>query len=230
MARELLGNNSLIGKGAESQVFLGEILGKKVVVKQRISKPYRDALFDREFRRNRTRTEAKVMIDLYLNGLNVPAPIFVDLKNYVIVMEYIEGRKLIELINTLELETIKKYAEELGIQVGKMHSLDIYHGDLTLGNILVTKDEKLYLIDFGLSGYSRDIEEYAIDLHLLRRNLLAVVPDLYNVFFENFLKGYRKTYSKDYEAVIKRFEEIRLRGRYVEERLKRKLVREKYIE
>ncbi len=220
----------LLGKGAESLIYIGEIFGQKIVIKQRVSKPYRNEIFDKEFRRVRTRTEAKVLIDLFLNGVNVPTPLFVDLKNYVIVMEYINGKKLIDVIEELNQEKIMIYAEELGRQVGKMHSLDIYHGDLTLGNILVTKNEKLYIIDFGLAGYSRDIEEYAIDLHLLRRNILAVIPDLYDTFFTNFLKGYRSSYSKDYNAVIKRFEEIRLRGRYVEERLKKRIWREKYIE
>lgn len=220
----------LLGKGAESYIYTGKIFEYKLVIKQRIGKPYRNKLFDIEFRRVRTKTEGKILIDLFLNGLNVPAPLFIDLENYIIIMEYIEGRKLIEIINNIAVNKLIKYARELGSQVAKMHSLDIYHGDLTLGNILVTRDDKIYLIDFGLAGYSRDVEEYAIDLHLLRRNLLAVSPDLYNVFFENFLEGYRSNYSKDYNAVIKRLKEIQLRGRYIEERLKKRIEKERYIE
>jgi len=220
----------LIGKGAESLVFLGTILGKRVVVKVRVSKPYRNPLFDEEFRRSRTRIEAKVMLDLRRNGVNVPFLYFFDTKNYVIVMEYVDGVKMIDVINTLDDPAIKKYAEKLGMQVGRMHSLEIYHGDLTLGNVLLTRDDKLYLIDFGLAGYSKDVEEYAIDLHLLRRNLNAVIPEKSELFFKSFLKGYEKSFEKDLGEVLRKLEEIRLRGRYIEERLKKKIRREKYVE
>jgi len=231
MAGEYLNAMRLaIGKGAESVIFLGEILGRKVVVKIRLKKLYRNEIFDQEFRRSRTRIEAKVMIDLRRNKINVPAVFFFDLNNYVIVMEYIEGHRMSDIIYKLNDELIARFAEEIGYQVGRMHSLNIYHGDLTLGNILLSKDGKIYLIDFGLAGYSGDVEEYAIDLHLLRRNLLALIPEKSELFFKNFLKGYEKGYDRDLTEVLRKLEEIRLRGRYVEERLRRKISREKYVE
>jgi TP53 regulating kinase-like protein len=224
VADELL-DTRIIGKGAEALVYVGELFGKKIVVKQRISKPYRHRLFDEKFRRERTRIEGKILVDLYLNNVHVPTPLFIDVDNAVIIMEYIRGRKMIELVG----ERILEYAYKLGVEVGKMHSLNIYHGDLTLGNVIVSSNDEVYLIDFGLAGYSRDVEEYAIDLHLLRRNLYAVAPELYKDFFDEFLKGYRETITKDYHMIINRFEEIRLRGRYVEERLRKKIERDKYI-
>jgi len=220
----------VLSYGAESVVYIGYILGRRVVVKERISKPYRNPKFDEEFRRYRTRIEAKILSDLCNAGVNVPKPLIVDLKNYIIVMEYIDGVKMIDLINDLKTDEIEYYAYNIGRQLGRIHSLDIYHGDFTLGNLLVTSDRKVYIIDFGLAGYSRDIEEYAIDLHLLRRNILAVYPDILDLFMNSVKKGYVETYSKDSELVFKRLEEIRLRGRYVEERLKKRLEREKYIE
>lgn len=220
----------LLSKGAEAVIYLTEICGVKIVIKQRISKPYRHIDFDHEFRLHRTKIEAKILSDLYLNKVRVPAPLFIDFKNYIIAMEYIEGEKLINTIRSLSSDKLAKYAEELGEQIGLIHSLEIYHGDFTLGNtILCSRDEKLYIIDFGLAGYSRDIEEYAIDLHLMRRNILAVDPDIYSLFFNKLLYGYSRVFNK-YEQVFKRLEEIRLRGRYVEERLKKRLIGEKYIE
>jgi len=220
----------ILSIGAEAIVYLVEVNGLKIVVKQRVSKPYRHIVFDNEFRLYRTKIEAKILTDLYLNKIRVPAPLFVDLKNYIIAMEYIEGDKLINIINNLDKLHLEEYAEELGEQIGLIHSFEIYHGDFTLGNvILCSRDRRLYVIDFGLAGYSRDIEEYAIDLHLMRRNILAINPDLYNLFFNNLLRGYSKVFDKS-DLVLKRLEEIKLRGRYVEERLKRKLIGEKYIE
>ncbi|ABN69940.1 Mn2+-dependent serine/threonine protein kinase [Staphylothermus marinus F1] len=219
-----------LDKGAEALLFLGNYFGKKVIVKYRVSKPYRHPRFDEVFRYSRTKTEAKILSQLYLRGLNVPAPLMVDLNNYVIVMQYIEGVKLINIIDTLEDEKIAKYAYDLGFQAGIMHSLNIYHGDLTLANIVITSDEKVYIIDFGLAGSSRDIEEYAIDIHLLRRSLQAIVPDKTSYFMKYFRKGYIKGYGEGAKEVFGRVEEIRLRGRYVEERLRKKYLRETYIE
>lgn len=219
-----------LDKGAEAVLLLGNYFGRKVIVKYRVNKPYRHPLFDRVFRYSRTKTEAKILSQLYLKGLNVPAPILVDLNSYIIVMQYIEGAKLISIIDMLSDEKIARYAYELGRQVGVMHSLNIYHGDLTLANIIVTEEDEVYIIDFGLAGYSRDIEEYAIDIHLLRRNLYAIVPDKADHFMKHFKRGYIESYGDESDEVFKRVEEIRLRGRYVEERLKKKYLREKYVE
>ncbi|MET1160684.1 MAG: Kae1-associated kinase Bud32 [Thermoprotei archaeon] len=227
MARELLGK--IVEEGAEAIITIGYLGNKKVIIKQRISKPYRDPEFDHIFRLTRTKTEAKILADLYTRGLNVPAPLIVDLKNYVIIMEYIEGKKLSDIIASLG-DSLGYIAEKIGKMIGTMHTLAIYHGDLTLANILITNNQDVYIIDFGLAGYSRDVEEYAIDLHLLRRNIQALAPDYYDIFFKYFITGYRTGYRGDVNSVLERFEEIRLRGRYVEERLKKRIEGEKYIE
>jgi TP53 regulating kinase-like protein len=139
--------------------------------------------------------------------------------------------KLVHVINSLSDKKLSKYAYRLGEQVGVMHSQHIYHGDLTLGNIIIGRgDDDVYIIDFGLAGYSMDVEEYAIDIHLLRRSLTALAPEKTSYFMEKFLRGYKRTYSGNYEEVIKRVEEIRMRGRYVEERLRRKVMRDRYVE
>ncbi len=221
---------TIMDQGAEAIIMTGEINGLKVVFKYRVNKPYRHPLFDKIFRYTRTKTEAKILSQLYLNGLRVPAPILVDLDRYLIVMQYIDGVKLVYVINSLSDEKLSRYAYRLGEQVGIIHSQHIYHGDLTLGNIIIgKKDDDVYIIDFGLAGYSMDVEEYAIDIHLLRRSLTALAPEKTGYFMKEFLRGYRSTYSGNYEEVVRRVEEIRMRGRYVEERLKRKIMRERYV-
>ncbi len=228
MATQLV---NVLDKGAESVIIQGELLGKKIIVKYRVKKPYRHPKFDEIFRKTRTKTEAKILSELYMNKVNVPAPLIVDLKNSIIIMEHIEGHKLSDLIEYMNIEELKTIAYQLGLQTGIMHSLNIYHGDLTLANILVNKsNKKIYIIDFGLAGYSRDIEEYAIDIHLLKRSILALAPDKLDVFMEGFIKGYSESYHGNVHEVLQRVEEIRLRGRYVEKRLKKKMLRDKYIE
>ncbi|MCD6301431.1 MAG: Kae1-associated kinase Bud32 [Staphylothermus sp.] len=220
---------NILDKGAESIIIQGELLGKKVIVKYRIKKPYRHPKFDEMFRKTRTKTEAKVLSELCMNNVNVPTPLIVDLKNSVIVMEYINGEKLSDLIDHIDMENLKTIAYKLGYQIGIMHSLNIYHGDLTLANVLINNG-KVYIIDFGLAGYSRDVEEYAMDIHLMKKSLLALAPDKMDVFMEKFIKGYSESYQGNVHVVLQRVEEIRLRGRYVEERLKKKILREKYAE
>lgn len=217
-------------KGAEAVLYTVEILGKKFIVKHRLSKPYRHPDFDKFFRFTRTRAEAKVLVDLYLSGVNVPAPLFVDPDNSVIIMEYIDGVKLIEVIEELSMETLSRIFYELGRLASIMHSKRIYHGDFTLGNILITPTHKVYLIDFGLSGYSTDIEEYAIDIHLLARNLNAIVPEKKDLVMEYFWRGYREYNPELYSRVYERVKEVAMRGRYVEERLRRKISSDRYVE
>lgn len=216
--------------GAESIIYTGFFLGERVIVKHRIPKPYRNEFFDKLFRSVRTRIEAKIMLELFLNNVNVPRVISVDLDNYVIVMEYIDGVKMINAVPNMSDNELRDCSYRLGVQVGRMHSLDIYHGDLTLANVMISRDGEVYLIDFGLAGYSRDVEEYAIDLHLLKRSFQAVLPNKLDLFINSFMEGYGKVYSKDLNTLLNRLREVELRGRYVEARLRRKLGREKYVE
>ncbi|MEM4834081.1 MAG: Kae1-associated kinase Bud32, partial [Thermosphaera sp.] len=104
----------------------------------------------------------------------------------------------------------------------------IYHGDLTLSNTIYS-GEKVFIIDFGLAGYSDDVEEYAIDLHLLNRNLLAMYPSLADRFMASFLHSYRDNFKGSFEEVKNRFLEIRVRGRYVDRELRKSVMRERYV-
>lgn len=216
--------------GAESIIYTGYFLGDVVIVKRRVSKPYRNDFFDKLFRSVRTRIEAKVMLDLLLNNVKVPKVISVDLENYVIVMEYIDGVKMINVASSMSDRELQLYSYKLGLQVGRMHSIGIYHGDLTLANIMLTRGGEVYLIDFGLAGYSKDVEEYAIDLHLLKRSFQAVSPGKLGLFIDSFMKGYGESYSGDLNVLLNRLSEVELRGRYVEARLRKKLGRERYAE
>ncbi|MEM0355771.1 MAG: Kae1-associated kinase Bud32 [Desulfurococcaceae archaeon] len=222
--------SNILDFGAESLVYVGSVFNMKVIVKHRISKPYRDAYYDKLFRESRTRIEARVLLDLSMNGLNVPKLIAVDLDNNVLIIEYIDGVRMDQIIEKLSDDKLRKYSYDIGYQVGRMHSLSIYHGDLTLANIMVSRNDKIYIIDFGLAGYSRDVEEYAIDVHLLKRSVEALVPSRIMVFMDSFLKGYAESYSGDYKLVLKRLREVELRGRYVEARIRRGLRRDRYVE
>lgn len=217
-------------RGAEAIIQLVELNGLKLVLKKRIEKPYRHPLFNEQFIKQRTKTEASILAELVRNGIRAPAPILVDIDNGVIVMEYVDGVKIADVVNSLSPEEARRIAAELGCQVGRMHGLEIFHGDLTLSNIIYAKGGDIYIIDFGLAGYSKELEEYAIDLHLLERSLRILAPKLADDFFANFVESYGKCFPGDHRAVLDKMREIRLRGRYVSKELRRIFERESYIE
>jgi NIMA (never in mitosis gene a)-related kinase len=79
--------------------------------------------------------------------------------NLVIVMEYIEGQTLRDLINILRAEKDKWFNEEFICKVFSQlvsalkycHSLHIIHRDIKPENILITDGDIVKLIDFGSS-------------------------------------------------------------------------------
>ncbi|MEL9998003.1 MAG: KEOPS complex kinase/ATPase Bud32, partial [Sulfolobales archaeon] len=139
----------LIASGAEANLYKGRFLGYDVVVKHRVSKPYRDVKLDLMIRRDRTLTEAKIMLLAMSLGVRVPTVLYVDLENSIIVMEYVEGVLLRDYIGLVDEDVRRAYLELLGVYVGKLHKNDITHGDLTTSNVIVSSNGSLYIIDFG---------------------------------------------------------------------------------
>lgn len=190
----------IIARGAEAIIELIE----NYIIKRRIEKGYRVKELDEKIRRERTKLEAKIMNEARRLGINVPQ-IF-EVGDFFIKMEYIDG---IQLKNVINLDLIK----EVGKIVAKLHKNNIIHGDLTTSNFIV-KENKIYLIDFGLSKFSTKIEDKAEDLLVL----YYVLKSVHNEKFENFWKEFEKSYLEEYEEgkkVIERMYEILKRGRYI---------------
>ncbi len=216
-------------QGAEARIYKTAFLGISAVVKLRISKPYRHPDYDRVFKYRRTMVEARVMTHLRSLGVRAPSVLYVDPDAGLIVMEYIDGCRLSECLGKMPLGRVAEIALDIGRQASIMHVNSIYHGDLTLANALMNSREEVYIIDFGLSGYSKDIEEYAIDVHLLDRSVELLYPELKEAFMDGFWKGYLANASASFVEKLKdKVRDVRLRGRYVEERLRRKVSRERY--
>jgi TP53 regulating kinase-like protein len=98
-----------------------------------------------------------------------------------------------------------------------VHKHDISHGDLTLSNILVDGSGGLWLVDFGLSMFNADLEEKAVDIHLLERSAANSFPNIVGDFMESFMEGYKEVVGEEFvHQVVDKVGEIRSRGRYVE--------------
>lgn len=209
----------LIYRGAEAVLYLKKNK-EKSLVKERIRKSYRIKQLDEKLRKFRTRREVRLLTKAKKIGINVPSVLKVDEKKFKIFMEYIEGKRLKEFLNQADKSTIKKICFEIGKAIGKMHSHNLIHGDLTTSNMIL-KNGKIYFIDFGLGFISSRIEDKGVDLNLLYEALKSTHYKILNFCWDNILKGYKLEY-KDAEKVIRKVEEIEKRARYVERKAKRK--------
>ncbi|MFW9932977.1 MAG: O-sialoglycoprotein endopeptidase, partial [Candidatus Thorarchaeota archaeon] len=90
----------------------------------------------------------------------------------------------------------------------------IVHGDPTTSNLLVTPDDKVWMIDFGLSEMNATVEMKGVDLHLIKRALETTHWDIQDEMLSRTLEGYSETLGEDAEPILSRMEEIRERGRY----------------
>jgi len=215
----LYAKEKLLRKGAEANLFEGYWFGKKVILKHRISKLYRLKSLDLKIRSLRTLNEGRALIKVKVEGVNVPQVYEIDLKNFIIIMKYIEGKKLKEVMNELDMSKKSDLLTEIGRQIARLHINGHIHGDITTSNILVTKENQIFLIDFGLHEYSDSIEDKSVDLHLFKRVLISTHGSESELCFKAFLNGYRSEYQmfekKESNLIIKNISAIENRGRYV---------------
>ncbi|RDB21769.1 EKC/KEOPS complex subunit BUD32 [Hypsizygus marmoreus] len=120
----------------------------------------------------------------------------------------------------ISVETLMRL---IGVEIGKMHLADIIHGDLTTSNMMLrhptsfTSDDleiptELVLIDFGLSYHSTLVEDKAVDLYVLERAFSSTHPDS-EPLFTSVLTAYAAQLGKEWHAISRRLDEVRLRGR-----------------
>jgi len=218
MSSEII-QERIIRKGAEANLYYGYWFGKEVIFKYRIPKKYRIEEIDKNIRTTRTLNEARALIKVKNYGINVPQVFEIDSKNSTIVMKYIQGYKLRNILSNLDEFKKKKYFNEIGRAIAILHKNGHTHNDITTSNIIITPTEQVFLIDFGLHEYSDKIEDKSVDLHLFKRVLISSHGDDYKFCFNAFLEGYRTEYGKqgteEYKEIINNINAIESRGRYI---------------
>ena len=85
-------------RGAEAELRRTEFLGRPAVEKFRVPKAYRLPAMDEELRRTRIRVEARLMAEARTAGVVVPVLYDIDLVDNKIVMEFIEGPTVKEVL------------------------------------------------------------------------------------------------------------------------------------
>ncbi len=211
---------TLIRKGAEANLYLGEWYGRKVIVKKRVEKKYRVEPLDKKIRAYRTIHEAQIMHEAKKSGVPTPTIYLIDISDFTIVMEYIEGIRLRDSLNDFSLEKRLRTCRNVGNLIGRLHERSIIHGDLTTSNMIETLDEKIFFIDFGLSLYSIEVEDRGVDLHLMKRALNSTHYRYVDQCFDAVIEGYKAEVGNEKTGrVLAKVREIEKRGRYFPERV-----------
>jgi len=206
----------LIYKGAEAEIYLETWHHESVIRKSRIAKPYRVPELDETIRHSRTAHEATMMQEARKLGVPVPVLQEIDPETWTIRMEYINGPTLKRELYTLPPEKKRLRCRELGRIVAVMHNGGIVHGDLTISNVL-SENERLFMIDFGLGNFSKQIEDRGVDLLLLNRVIKSTHYQFHSALFKAFLEGYSRSLGKrKCDETVAKMREIERRGRYFE--------------
>lgn len=196
----------IIKRGAEADVYLIPWFKTVAISKLRSPKKYRNITLDNLIRGRRTIHEATMLNDVKTTGIKTPFIYFLDPKRAEIIMEYIDGENVKNILSP-----------EIGFEMGKyvsiLHNKNIIHGDLTTSNFIKRKKD-LYLIDFGLSFYSQRIEDMATDIRIIKEILSSAHIQIFYDTYERFLKGYELTTNNNFSRILKVVKDIEARGRY----------------
>ena len=213
--------------GAEAEVWAGEWFGQRAVSKQRRQRAWRHPHLDHRLGVRRMISEARLLIRLRKNGMDVPPLLDMDLAEGRLIIGFLPGRPLIEVLNdqNTTAKQVKDILQRVGKELRRLHRLAVTHGDLSTNNILVDEDT-VHLIDFGLASIEYDVERYGIDLHVLDEILGASHPQ-WNGAIEHVINGYLAAEDAfgpppvlkggavpEASSVYERLEDVRTRVRY----------------
>ncbi|MBI4447789.1 Kae1-associated serine/threonine protein kinase [Candidatus Woesearchaeota archaeon] len=194
-------------QGAEAKIFLE---GGKII-KERVPKKYRIPQLDLEIRKKNTRAEVRLLTRAK-GVINVPDLFNSSDKEMVIEMEFLDGKKLRDVLDAMNVFDRKKALKQIGSMVAELHKSNLIHGDLTTSNMIL-KDGKIFFLDFGLGFFSTKDEDKAVDIYLLKQALKSKHYKHWKKSFNEILSNYCKNFNES-SMVIKRLERVESRGRY----------------
>ena len=199
----------MLNQGAEATVTPCTFLNVPCLSKRRLPKTYRNHALDAKLRRSRTKLEAKAMHRAKTSGTSCPLVLNVDLQKCEIIQTKLPGVSLTEFIRTASDKNTEIVLRAAGVQLAKLHSAGLSHGDSTTSNF-IAHGKKVFIFDFGLSSFDPSLEEQATDLLLFSKSVSPAQ-------FKNFLTGYTGERGLETtKALLALVTEIQLRARYVE--------------
>ena len=204
-------------RGAEAKLRRVDWWGFPALVKERDAKSYRPKALDERLRRERTRTETRLLVEARKLGIRTPLIYDVDLAHHRLTLEEIPGPTLKQLLEdpTVPAADLDAALRAFGVALGRLHAGGLSHGDLTSSNVLFPDGPRGLpaLLDLSMGSRSPGVEELGIDLHLVEEDLKALHPKAEGLG-KRFLEGYDEGNPAGAKAVRQRAREIRGRIRY----------------
>jgi Kae1-associated kinase Bud32 len=206
-----------VSRGAEATLRKVEWMGLPALLKEREPKGYRAKALDERLRRERTRTEARLLVDARRLGVRTPLVYDLDLDRHRLVLEQLSGPTLRELLEDPEQspKSLAVAVRAMGHGLGRLHAGGISHGDLTSSNVLFPDgpDGTPAFLDLSMGSRSPGLEELGIDLHLVEEDLRSLHRSAEELI-RAFHAGYRSGNPKGAKEVRARAKAIRGRVRY----------------
>jgi len=188
-------------EGAEATIDIGP----DRVTKRRAPKPYRHPALDDRLRRDRTVAEARLTALARRHGVPTPVVLDVDRDTHTLVLQTVGDADLRTAITDPRVRAVARH-------LATLHGAGIVHGDPTVRNVRVDTDatDRVFLIDFGLGYHSNDVEDHAMDLHVLAQSIAGTTTNA-----DALIDAARAAYTDHgTDAVLDRLEAIDARGRY----------------
>jgi len=204
----------LLYRGAEADVVLGDWQGLEAVFKIRKPLTYRLQVLDEAIRRQRTVREAEMIHLAKKAGVASPFLYNVDIQSSTLVMQFVRGDRVKDLVASLSGSQLDSVFFEFGQDVARLHRFGIMHGDLTTANV-VRGDGRLVFVDFGLSVRTTRLEDHAVDMRLIKETLVGAHPDVSAKALDALNRGYASVVGPARSRVVlKQLQNIERRGRY----------------
>ncbi|MGC1274361.1 MAG: protein kinase [Planctomycetaceae bacterium] len=155
---------SLLGKGGMSAVYLAEhtLMRRRCAIKVLPQKRINDSSYLGRFYR-----EAQAIASL--DHPNIVRAYDVDHETkddiHFLVMEYVEGRSLHEVIQqdgVLSFVQAADYCRQAAIGLQYAHQAGFVHRDIKPGNLLIDLTGTIKILDLGLARFSGDGEEHSL--------------------------------------------------------------------
>jgi TP53 regulating kinase-like protein len=126
-------------------------------------------------------------------------------------MEFVEGERLKDAVASAPAGELAAIFEEFGLDVARLHSAGIMHGDLTTANV-VRRNGELVFIDFGLAVHTTRVEDHAVDLRLIKETLVGAHPQVSTAALEALFRA--AIFEEFGLDVARQLQSIERRGRY----------------
>ncbi|MEO8475896.1 MAG: Stk1 family PASTA domain-containing Ser/Thr kinase, partial [Actinomycetota bacterium] len=147
-----------IGAGGMAEVFRGfdSVLHRTVAIKTLLPQFARDEAFVARFRR-----EAQAAARLNHPNIVAAYDTGSDDGTHYIVMEFVEGRTLAEFLSSGRQPTpvqSSEISQKIAGALAAAHAQGVIHRDIKPGNVMVTRDGTVKVMDFGIARMTTGVE------------------------------------------------------------------------